>query len=136
MVLKTMLKKSGDGSCRNQQTLTITDMASSVSSASTSAPRLHVTAHLPPVISFSSIEEPQLEMHMTLRYSQPIIVALKQSRLWPLHLRSALTLNHANSGRYEYISGVDAPTNGPLIVRLTKNTSNTFWACDQERRAS
>lgn len=102
------------------------DTASAVSLAITSAPRLHVTAHLPPVISFSSIEEPQLEMQITFQYSRPIIIALKQSRLWPLHLRSALTLNHASSGRYEYVPRVDAPTNGPPTPRLTKEHKENF----------
>ena len=78
-------------------TLVTLDMASAVSSASTSAPRLHVTARLPPVISFSGIEVPQFEMDMTLQHSWPIIIALKQSRLWPLHLRSVLIVNHASS---------------------------------------
>lgn len=50
----------------------------------TSPPRLHLTVNLPPVISFSSVEEPQLEVRMTLEYSQPVIIVLKRSCLWPL----------------------------------------------------
>ena len=63
---------------------------------------------------------------MILQYSQPIIIALKQSRLWPLHLRSALTLDHASSDRYEYVPRVDAPTNGPPIPRLTQEHKKSF----------
>jgi hypothetical protein len=100
-------------------------MASTVS-ASTSPPRLHVTVQLPPVISFSSIEKPQLEVHLNLQYSQPIIIALKHSRLWPLHLQSALTLDHASSGRPEYLPRVDGPTSGPPIPRLTQKHKDDF----------
>ena len=35
-------------------------------SDNTLPPRLYVTVNLPPVISFSSPEEPQLELHITL----------------------------------------------------------------------
>ncbi len=98
----------------------------STTSASTSPPRLHVTVHLPPVISFSSIEEPQLEIQMTLQHSLPIIIALKQRRLWPLHLQSAIILTHTSSGRQEYVSRVDAPTNVPPIPRLTQGHNDDF----------
>ena len=75
---------------------------------STPPPRLHVTANLPPVIYFSSIDEPQLQVRMNFEYSQPIIIVLKESLLWPLHLRSALTLHNTSSGQQEYLPHVDA----------------------------
>ncbi len=95
----------------------------STTSASTS---LHVTVHLPPVISVSSIEEPQLEIQMNLQHSLPIFIALKQSRLWPLHLQTAIILTHISSGRQEYVSRVDAPTNVPPIPRLTQRRKDAF----------
>lgn len=80
-----------------------------------SPPRLHVTANLPPVISFSSASSPQLSVRMTLSHSQPIIIVLKRSRLWPLHLQSALTLHNTSSGQHEYLPRVDAPLrNAPI----------------------
>ena len=82
---------------------------------STPPPRLYVTANLPPVISFSSIDQPQFEVRMTLEYPQPIIIVLKRSRLWPLRLRSALTLHNTSSGQQEYLPRVDAPfRNAPI----------------------
>lgn len=101
-------------------------MTSTEASANPLKPRVHVTAHLPPIISFSSIEEPQLKMHMTLQYPQPIILALKQSRLAPLHYRSALTLNHASSGRHEYIPRVDVPSSGPPVPKMTREHMDSF----------
>ena len=89
---------------------------------STSRPRLHVTANLPPVISFSNASSPQLEVRMTLEYAQPIIIVLKRSRLWPLHLRSALTLHNVHSGQQEYLPRVDAPLrNAPIPPLDTKH---------------
>ena len=94
--------------------------------APTPPPQLHVTVRLPPVISFSSIEVPQLEMHIKLQYSQPIIIALKRSRLWPLHLQSAIVLTHASSGRQEYVPSVDAPIRSPPIPRLAQEHKDEF----------
>lgn len=85
------------------------------SSQSQSVPRLHVTAHLPPTISFSSAEEPQLEVRMTLEYSQPVIFVLKKSHLWPHHHYTALILHNASSGRQEYIPRIDAAFRSPTI---------------------
>ena len=82
----------------------------------TSPPRLHVTVNLPPVISFSSVEEPQLEVRMTLEYLQPVIIVLKRSRLWPLHLHSALTLHNVGSRQQEYLPRVDAPLRDPASI--------------------
>jgi hypothetical protein len=89
-------------------------------------PRLHVTAYLPPVISFSSVDEPHLEIRITLSYSQPIILALKRSRLGPLHLHSALTLHHASSGQQEYLPRVDAPLSNPPVPPLTAEHKDEF----------
>ena len=63
---------------------------------------------------------------MSLQYSQPIIIALKQSRLWPLHLHSALDLTHASSGRREYVPRVDVPISGSLIPRLCQKHEDSF----------
>lgn len=92
----------------------------------TSPPRLHVTVNLPPVISFSSVEEPQLEVRMTLEYSQPIIIVLKRSRLWPLHLQSALTLHNVSSKQQEYLPRVDAPLRGQPIPPLDAEHKEAF----------
>ena len=62
---------------------------------------------------------PQLEVHIKLQYTAPIIIALKRSRLWPLHLRSATTLTRVGSGNREYVPRVDTPTNGPAIPKLS-----------------
>ena len=94
--------------------------------ASNSRPELLVTAQLPPVISFSSSDKPQLEVHVTLRYSQPIIIALKQSTLWPLHHCSALSLHHIGTGKEEYLPRIDAKTRGPPIPRLTQEAKDDF----------
>ena len=92
----------------------------------TSPPRLHVTVNLPPVIPFSRVEEPQLEVHMTLEYSQPLIVMLKGSRLWPLHLQSALTLHNVSSRRQEYLPRFDAPLRDPPILPLDAEHKEAF----------
>ena len=54
-------------------------MSTTSSMLAKSPPRLHVTVNLPPMISFTSVEEPQLEVRMTLEYSQPVIIVLKRS---------------------------------------------------------
>ncbi|KAL2039713.1 hypothetical protein N7G274_007572 [Stereocaulon virgatum] len=78
-----------------------------------SPPRLHVTVNLPPVISFSSVEEPQLEVRMTLEYLQPVIIVLKRIRLWPLHLHSVLFLHNVSSRQQDYPPCVDAQLRHP-----------------------
>lgn len=85
-----------------------------------------MTANLPPIISFSSAEEPELEIRITLENSQPIIVALKRSRLWPLNLQSALTLHYASSGRQEYLPRVDTWRSYPPLPRLTPEHKDEF----------
>ena len=92
----------------------------------TSSPRIHVTVNLPPVISFSSVEEPHLEVRMTLEYLQPVIIALKRSRLWPLHPHSALTLHNVSSRQQEYLPRVDAPLRDPLIPPLDAEHKEAF----------
>jgi len=94
--------------------------------APASSPRLHVTAYLPPVISFSSVEEPHLEIRITLEHSQPIILALKRSHLWPLHLHCALILQHASSGQQEYLPRLDAPRSDPPLPPLTAEHKDEF----------
>lgn len=89
-------------------------------------PRLLVTVNLPPVISFSSAEEPHLEVRMTLEHSQPTIIALKRSRLWPLHLHSALTLHHVSNGQQEYLPRADAPRGDLPLPRLTAEYKDEF----------
>ena len=83
----------------------------------TSPPRLHVTVNLPSVISFSSVEEPQLEVRMTLEYLQPVIIVLKRSRLWPLHV---------SSRQQEYLPRVDAPLRDPPIPLLDVKHKEAF----------
>ena len=92
----------------------------------TSPPRLHVTVNLPSVISFSSVEEPQLEVRMTIEYLQPVIIVLKRSRLWPLHLQSALSLHNVSSGQQEYLPRVDAPLRDPPIPPLDAEHKEAF----------
>lgn len=92
----------------------------------TSPPRLHVTVNLPPVVSFSSVEEPHLEVRMTLEYAQPVIIVLKRSRLWPLHLHSALTLHNVSSRQQEYLPRVDAPLRDPPIPPLDAEHKEAF----------
>ena len=91
-----------------------------------SPPRLHVTVNLPPVISFSSVEEPQLEVRMTLEFLRPVIIVLKRSRLWPLHLYSALTLHNSSSGQQEYLPRIDAPLPNPPIPPLDAEHKEAF----------
>lgn len=82
----------------------------------TSPPRLHVTANLPPVISFPSVEGSRLEVRITLEYLQRVVIVLKRSRLWPLNLHSALTLHNVSSRqRQEYLPCVNAPLRDPPI---------------------
>ena len=92
----------------------------------TSPPRLHVTANLPPVISFSSASSPQLQVRMTLSYPQPIITILKRSHLWRLHLQSALTLHNTSSGQQEYLPRVDAPFRNAPIPPLDAEHKEEF----------
>lgn len=94
--------------------------------ATNSSPRLHVTANLPPEISFSSVEEPQLQVRMTLEYSQPIMIVLQRSRLWPHRLHSALTLHNVSSGQQEYLPRVDAPLRDPPIPPLDAEHRESF----------
>lgn len=101
-------------------------MATTPPMSATSIPRLHVTVNLPPVISFSSVEEPQLEVRMTLEYLQPAIIVLKRSRLWPLHLHSALTLHNVSSKQQEYLPRVDAPPRDPPIPPLNADYKEAF----------
>jgi len=63
---------------------------------------------------------------MRLEYSQPIIIALKRSRLWPLHLHSALTLHHASSGQREYLPRVDAGRRYPALPPVTAGHKDEF----------
>ena len=91
-----------------------------------SPPRLHVTANLPPVISFSSASWPQLSVCITLEYSQPIIIVLKTCRLWPLHLQSALTLHNVSSGQHEYLPHVDVPFRNAPIPPLDAEHKDAF----------
>ena len=93
-------------------------MATTSPTLATATPRLHVTVNLPPAISFSSVEEPRLQVHMTLEYLQPVIIVLKRSRLWPLHFHSALTLHNVSSEKHEYLPRIDAPFRSPPIPRL------------------
>ncbi len=92
----------------------------------TSPPRLHVTVKLPSVISFSSVEEPQLEVRMTLEYLQPVIIVLKRSCLWPLHLHSALNLHNVSGRQQEYLPRVDAPLRDPPIPPLDAEHKEAF----------
>lgn len=78
------------------------------------------------MISFSSASSPQLEVRMTLEYPYPIIIVLKTSRLWPLHLRSALTLHNVSSGQQEYLPRVDAPLRNAPIPPLDAEHKEEF----------
>ena len=69
---------------------------------------------------------PQLEVRMTLEYPQPIIIVLKRSRLWPLHLRSALTLHNTSSGQRDYLPRVDAPFRNVPIPPLDIEHKDEF----------
>lgn len=62
---------------------------------------------------------------MTLQHSQPIIIALKQSPLYPLHLQSAITISHARTGRQNYVPRID-PSPNPPIPRLTAEHKDNF----------
>lgn len=60
-------------------------MASLVPSSATGAPRILASANLPPVISFSSAEEPQLLISLTpLDFDSPITFALSHTDFFPL----------------------------------------------------
>ena len=92
----------------------------------TSSPRIHITVHLPREISFSSAEEPQLEVRMTLEYAHPILIVRQRSLLWPLYPRSALTLHNVDSGKPEYLPRVDAPLPRPTIPPLNAEHREQF----------
>ncbi|KAL8740835.1 MAG: hypothetical protein Q9190_006501 [Brigantiaea leucoxantha] len=91
-----------------------------------SPPRIHVTVYLPEEISFSSAEEPQLEVRMTLDYAHPIIIVRRRSRLWPLHPYSALTLHNIESGKPEYLPRVDVKLYRPTIPPLNAEHREEF----------
>ena len=78
------------------------------------------------MISFSSVSSPQLSVRMTLEYPHPIIIVLKTCRLWPLHLRSALTLHNSSSGQQEYLPRVDAPFRNAPIPPLDAEHKDAF----------
>ncbi len=63
---------------------------------------------------------------MALEYSQPIIVVLKRSRLWPLHLQSTLILHNISSKQQEYLPRVDAPLRDPPIPPLDAEHKEAF----------
>ena len=90
-------------------------------------PQVHVIARLPPIISFSSVEEPELELQFTLQYEQPIVIAPKYSRLWPLHLRSALKIDHAGTeDNMNIFARIDSCSKDPSIPRITQDTRADF----------
>ena len=91
-------------------------------------PRVQVVARLPPTISFSSKDKPQLEVRITLQHSEPIIVFLKGSRLWPDHLCSALTLHNSSTGQQVYLPRVETrpPRRYPVPPRITAETRTEF----------
>lgn len=62
---------------------------------------------------------------MTLQCSQPIIIALKQSPLYPLHLHSAITITHVSSGKREYAPRVDPSLSLP-IPSVTRQHKDDF----------
>ena len=62
-------------------------------------PQLHVTVRLLAETSFSSQEEPLLEVPITLRYSQPMTIHVRSSCLWPEHLHSTLIANNVSLAR-------------------------------------
>lgn len=101
-------------------------MSAISSPLATSPPRLHVTVHLPSTISFTGVEEPQLEVRMTLEYLRPVVMVLKKSRLWPLHLHSALTLRNVSSGQQEYLPRVDTAFRDPPIPLLNAANKDAF----------
>lgn len=84
------------------------------------SPRLHVAVHLPPVISFSGPEEPYLEVRVTSDFPEPIIIPLKRSRLWPQHIRPALILTNARTGKGEHIPCCDTWYTGPPIPKMSE----------------
>ena len=100
-------------------------MASSTS-PSPSPPQMHVTVHLPPIISFSSPEKPQLEIHLTLQHTHSIIIPLKRSKLYPLHLQTAITLTHVADGKPEYVPRVDYKASHPPILTLKHEHKEDF----------
>ena len=63
---------------------------------------------------------------MTLEYPHPIIIILKTSRLWPLHLQSTLTLHNSSSGQQEYLPRVDAPLHNAPIPPLDAEHKDAF----------
>lgn len=65
-------------------------------------------------------------MRMTLEYSQPVIIVLKRSRLWPLHLHSALMLHNVTSRQQEYLPRVDTPLRDPPIPPLNAEYRDAF----------
>ena len=63
---------------------------------------------------------------MILSHSQPIITVLKRSRLWPLHLRNALTLHNTSTGQQEHLPRVDAPFRSTPIPPLDAEHKDAF----------
>lgn len=100
--------------------------------AASPLPRIQAAAHLPPVISFSSPEEPALEIVITLTDSPNPITVLNKSLPWK---NEDVLIRNARTGAepFSYLQGVTPyRPGGPLQHRLTRAQEKDFGTLQSE----
>lgn len=96
--------------------------------AASSLPKVQATAHLPPVISFSSSEEPEIVLTAALtNSSNPITIRKAGTSTWPFG--HSVTIRNIRTGaeQFTWFQNVDAQRRSPPSpVKLTHAQDDKF----------
>lgn len=96
--------------------------------AVSSPPTIHAAARLPPVISFSSPEEPEIELEATLVDSPtPITILTGGTSTWPFGHSVTIRNTHTGAEQFTWLQNIDAQRRRPPSpVSLTRGQEHRF----------